>query len=160
MLFRSVDKAMKNYALLLEEHFNKKAKDLPGAGAAGGLGFALLLIGAELHPGFTLLTELCAFEKHLLWADIIITGEGRFDSQSLQGKGPIELARRGKEKNKALFGFFGEIKAESDLFDGIFCIQQGPVSLKDAMDSENTKTNLEKTAGLLAGTLKAARRLP
>ena len=154
-----VDKAMKAYALLLEKHFGKKVKDIPGAGAAGGLGFALLLIGAELKPGFSLLTELCGFEEHLSWADIIITGEGRFDRQSLHGKGPTELARRGRKKNKAVFGFFGELLAESDLFDGLFCIQQGPLSLKEAMNSQTTKSNLEKTAGALAGTLKVGARL-
>ncbi|NLY37500.1 MAG: glycerate kinase [Tissierellia bacterium] len=154
-----VDRAMEGYALLLENHFDKEVKDIPGAGAAGGLGFALLLIGAELKPGFSLLTELCGFEEHLAWADIIITGEGRFDKQSLQGKGPTELARRGKKKNKAVFGFFGQLIAQSDLFDGLFCIQRGPVSLKEAMDSENTKINLEMTATALAGTLKAGAKL-
>lgn len=154
-----VDQAMKGYALLLEKHFQKKVKDLPGAGAAGGLGFALLLIGASLKPGFSLLTELCNFNDHLLWADIVITGEGRFDSQSLQGKGPTELARKAKEKNKAVFGFFGELIAESPLFDGSFSIQQGPISLEDAMEPKMTQKNLEKTAKSLAGTLKAARKL-
>lgn len=153
-----VDQAMENFALLLEEHFHKEVKDLPGAGAAGGLGFALLLLGAELCPGFSLLTQLCHFDDHLSWSDIIITGEGRFDGQSLQGKGPTELACRGKEQGKAVFGLFGDLREESDLFDGLFCIQQGPIPLEEAMQRTTTEINLEKTARALAGALKAGSR--
>lgn len=149
-----VDQAMANYASLLEGHFSKSVKDLPGAGAAGGLGFALLLIGAKLEPGFELLTSLCNFESYISWADIVITGEGSFDSQSLHGKGPTELARRAKEKNKAVIGIFGSVKEESQLFDGLFSIQAGPISLEEAMDSELTKGNLERTTKSIAGLLQ------
>ncbi len=153
-----VDKAMENYARLLENHLGKRVKDLPGAGAAGGLGFALLLLGAELRPGFDLLTELCDFESQLDWAQLVITGEGSFDSQSLQGKGPVELARMAKKKKIAAFGLFGSVFATSPLFDGIFSILQAPVSLEEAMDRDKAAKNLEKTARALAGALSWQRK--
>lgn len=149
-----VDRAMENYAGLLEEYFSKKVKDLPGAGAAGGLGFALLLIGAKLEPGFKLLTRLCNFDRYISWADIVITGEGSFDYQSLHGKGPTELARKAKEKNKTVIGLFGSVKEESSLFDSLFSIQAGPVSLEEAIKKATTKKNLERVARSIAGLVK------
>ena len=141
-----VEEAMRRYAALLERHFGKMVKDLPGAGAAGGLGFALLLLGAKLRPGFELLSELCELDKQIHWADVIITGEGKFDEQSLYGKGPQELAKKAKKKGKVVLGFFGSVDADSDSFDGLFSILHKPVALEEAMDKEVTRENLRRTA--------------
>lgn len=141
-----VEEAMERYATLLEEHFGKEVKELPGAGAAGGLGFALLLLGAKLKPGFDLLSELCEIDKHIDWADVVITGEGKFDEQSLYGKGPQELAKRAKEKGKVVIGLFGSVDADSNFFDGLFSILHKPMALEEAMDKEVTRENLRRTA--------------
>lgn len=141
-----VEEAMERYALLLEKHFGKEVKELPGAGAAGGLGFALLLLGAKLRPGFELLSELCHLEKSIDWAEVIITGEGKFDEQSLYGKGPMELAKKAKEKGKILLGLFGSVETDSTLFDGLFSTMQSPMSLEEAMEKQRAKDNLRRTA--------------
>lgn len=154
-----VDQAMDNFSSLLEEHFGKRVRELPGAGAAGGLGFALLLLGAKLEPGFSLLMELCQLEAHLDWADLVITGEGSFDAQSLQGKGPGELAVLAKSKGKGTLGLFGSVSSSSQSFDGIFSIQPGPISLERAMDKDLALEHLETTARALSSTISMARKL-
>jgi glycerate 2-kinase len=70
--------------------------DIPGAGAAGGLGFALLALGASLEPGAELILDLARFDERLRGADLVITGEGRLDGQSLFGKATVAVARRAK----------------------------------------------------------------
>jgi glycerate kinase len=71
-----------------------RAADQPGAGAAGGLGFAaLLFLGARMRPGIELLLELASFEERLDGARLVITGEGSLDAQTLHGKAPVGVAR-------------------------------------------------------------------
>lgn len=68
--------------------------ETPGAGAAGGTGFALMLLGAEAASGADVVLDLAGFDTRLAAADVVITGEGKLDRQTLQGKGPAEVARR------------------------------------------------------------------
>ena len=80
----------------------------PGAGAAGGLGFGLLhFAGAELVPGFERIAELTDLEKQMETADLIITGEGSLDAQTLSGQGPIGIARLAKKHGKPVWAFCG-----------------------------------------------------
>ncbi|MBB5351880.1 glycerate kinase [Haloferula luteola] len=80
----------------------------PGAGAAGGLGFGLLhFTSARLVPGFDLLARLLDLKGRVAAADIVITGEGSIDHQSLSGKGPVGIARMGRAHGKTVVGFCG-----------------------------------------------------
>jgi glycerate kinase len=82
------------WADVAEAAAGRSARDLPGAGAAGGLGFAAqLLLGAQLRPGIALLLEMAAFEEHLDGARLVITGEGSLDEQTLHGKAPAGVAQ-------------------------------------------------------------------
>jgi glycerate kinase len=84
---------------------------IPGAGAAGGLGFAMLaFFNATLERGFDLVAEAVRLRGRIATADLIITGEGRLDRSSLAGKTPISLARRCHDMNKPCIGFFGSIE--------------------------------------------------
>ena len=81
---------------------------LPGAGAAGGLGFGLLHFAkAELVPGFDLIAKLLGLENRIRWADLVVTGEGSIDIQSLSGKGPVALARLAASFGVPTAGFCG-----------------------------------------------------
>ena len=95
----------------------------PGAGAAGGLGFGLLhFANAELVPGFELLASLTGLETALAAADLVVTGEGSLDSQSLSGKGPVGIARLARKHGKPVIAFCGRADTairESGLFDSI-----------------------------------------
>ena len=84
---------------------------VPGAGAAGGIAFGLMAaLGARLLPGFELVSSWLDFEGRLASADVVVTGEGRFDDSSLQGKGPGALAKRALELGKRVHVFAGEVR--------------------------------------------------
>jgi glycerate kinase len=74
-----------------------RLRDRPGAGAAGGLGFALFALGAGRAPGLELVAEAVGLEEHVAAADLVVTGEGCFDAQSLRGKVPTGVARVAQE---------------------------------------------------------------
>jgi glycerate kinase len=91
---RVLDAALGRWADLAEESTGGRARDRAGAGAAGGLGFAaLLFLRARLRPGIELLLDMLGFAAHLDGADLVITGEGSLDAQTLRGKAPAGVAR-------------------------------------------------------------------
>ena len=89
-----LEAGLARWADMAEEAFGRTARDTPGAGAAGGLGFAaLLFLRALLRPGIELLLEMLSFSQQLDSARLVITGEGSLDAQSLHGKAPVGVAR-------------------------------------------------------------------
>lgn len=82
-------------------------RDVPGAGAAGGLGFALLALGARLESGAELILDLARFDDRVRDMDLVITGEGRLDGQSLFGKATIAVARRAKRAGVPVLAIVG-----------------------------------------------------
>lgn len=91
---RLIESALANYARRLKADLGRDVSHRPGAGAAGGLGTGLLaFLGAELKPGAAFVLEAVGAERHVRNSDIVVTGEGRLDSQSFFGKAPVELAR-------------------------------------------------------------------
>ena len=95
----------------------------PGAGAAGGLGFGLMhFTRARLVPGFELIASLTGLEEQVVAADLIVTGEGSLDAQSLTGKGPVAIARLARDHGKPVIAFCGRVDGaarECGLFDSI-----------------------------------------
>jgi glycerate kinase len=86
--------------------------ELPGAGAAGGISFGLMAVaGAELLPGFDLVSAWLDLDARLAAADLVITGEGRFDESSLSGKGPGAVAARALALGKPVHVFAGQVTA-------------------------------------------------
>ncbi|HUN36602.1 MAG TPA: glycerate kinase [Trebonia sp.] len=89
-----LEEGLARWADIAEAATGKAARDRPGAGAAGGLGFAAqLFLDAQVRPGITLLLEMAAFEQQLHGADLVITGEGSLDEQTLHGKAPVGVAQ-------------------------------------------------------------------
>ncbi len=106
----------------------------PGAGAAGGLGFGLRrFLGAELEPGFDLVAEVTGLCARVEAADIVITGEGSLDAQTLMGKGPAGVARLAKNAGKRVVAFCGVASAGSPLFDEILPICPREMERSEAM---------------------------
>jgi glycerate kinase len=93
-----IDAALARFAGLAERAIGRGAKDQPGAGAAGGLGFALQLLGGELRSGAEVVAELLGLDAALDGAAWLITGEGRTDRQTLLGKAPLVAARHAAAK--------------------------------------------------------------
>jgi glycerate kinase len=107
--------AVDHLAGLMAETLGTDLRDLPGAGAAGGLGYGLATFcGAELQPGFPLVAAERRLEERIAASDLVITGEGRFDSQSLQGKAPGEVARLAKKHGKPAVLICGGVEPGAD----------------------------------------------
>ncbi|MGL4891958.1 MAG: glycerate kinase, partial [Aeromonas veronii] len=103
-----LDANLSRYADCIEQALGKQVKDIPGAGAAGGMGAALVgLLGAELKPGIQIVIEALKLAEEVADADLVITGEGRIDSQTIHGKTPIGVARCAKQFGKPVIGISG-----------------------------------------------------
>lgn len=120
---------------------------VPGAGAAGGLGAALLALGAELRSGVETVLDLVGFDERVRDADLVITGEGNMDEQSAAGKAPVGVARRAKRFGKPVVAVVG---GHADNLDAVY--EQGidlvlpvcrkPMPLDQALDQQEATTNL------------------
>ena len=112
-------------------------RDIPGAGAAGGLGFGLMaFLGGKLVSGFDMVSSQLGLEARVAAADLIVTGEGRLDEQSLQGKGPVGVARLARKLGKPVVGVAGSIDESSALraqFDLLIAIKPVEMPLAEAM---------------------------
>jgi glycerate 2-kinase len=92
---RELDAALEHFALVIERDLGKRVAEVPGAGAAGGAGAGLMaFLGATLVPGAPLVVTASGFDEKIHGADLVITGEGRVDSQTAYGKAPGEVAKR------------------------------------------------------------------
>ena len=140
-----------DYSELVREVFPETDKDFPGAGAAGGLGFAFKsFLNAELIPGMEKMMEISRLEEKIRSADLVVTGEGCLDSQSFMGKVTGAVAGAAKKYGKPVIAFAGMIKDEDMLLDkgieAMFPIAGNPMSMEEAMKAENAKHNMELTA--------------
>ncbi len=135
-----LDRALKNYARVLEKDLAIKVENVPGAGAAGGLGAGLIaFLNGHLGSGIKMVLEALEIEKHLPGCNLLITGEGKLDAQSAHGKAPIGIARKAKEYGVPVIALSGQLEGELDLFhrEGIlacFAIANGPLTLKESME--------------------------
>lgn len=147
-----MDHWLKQYAKLTKELLPFSDADYPGAGAAGGLGFAFLsYLGATLESGVDMVIRETGLAEHIKDADYVITGEGRLDGQSYQGKAPIGVAKLAKQSGKTVIAFSGCVTEDAKLcnqhgIDAFFPIVRTPCSLEDAMDEANAYRNLADTA--------------
>ncbi len=115
-----LDKGLESFAHRCAELLGEDYSTCQGAGAAGGLGFALrAFMKAEMKSGIDTVLDLCGFEKQAENADVIITGEGKLDSQSLMGKVPFGIASRCKGKRVIALVGVSEVTGEEALLSGI-----------------------------------------
>ncbi|MDQ6916796.1 MAG: glycerate kinase [Pseudomonadota bacterium] len=133
-----IDARLARFAAFIEKALGKTARDRPGAGAAGGLGFALQLLGAEMRSGAEVVADLIGLDPALQGADWVITGEGRSDAQTLLGKTPLVVARRGASIGVPVTLISGGIDRTalpvlSRHFAGCFSLTDGPMSLQECI---------------------------
>ena len=147
-----IDSAMKCFADKTKEKLGISCENVPGAGAAGGLGFAFLsYLNAKLVPGVKLVMQAVDIEEKIKKADIVVTGEGRLDSQTVMGKAPIGVARLAKKYNKKVIAFAGSVSEDAVLcnengIDAFFPIVRGIITLDEAVKTETAMKNMELTA--------------
>lgn len=124
------------FASKCEKFSDKHLSHLPGSGAAGGLGFALSLLGASLTPGAHFILDALDVSQSMQQFDWVITGEGRSDAQTLMGKGPALVAELARKNGVPVTLLSGAVASEPSLyaaFDGCFSVQSEPVSLSHAI---------------------------
>ncbi len=147
-----MDKWLRAYAELAQEINPAADRELPGTGAAGGLGFAFLsFTNAVLESGIKIVLEETKLEEYVKDADIVITGEGRLDGQTVMGKAPIGVAKIAKKYGKPVVAFAGcvtpdAVKCNEHGIDAFFPILRGVVTLAEAMDPANARRNMADTA--------------
>src|ERR1700676_2646284 len=155
-----IDARLARFAALVEKALGKTAHDRPGAGAAGGLGFALQLLGGEVRSGAEVVADLVGLDKAIQGAHWVITGEGRTDAQTLLGKTPLVVSRRGLSMGVPATLISGGIDRSalpelSRHFAGCFSLADGPMTLEDCVVNA---TRLLADRGEQAGRLYAAAR--
>ncbi|NLB53544.1 MAG: glycerate kinase, partial [Syntrophomonadaceae bacterium] len=134
-----LDQHMAKYGKMVETLLGVNVTDLPGAGAAGGLGAAIFaFLGAELKSGIDLVMETVQLEKHLSGADLVFTGEGKIDSQTSFGKTLWGVARLAKGCRVPLIALTGKIGDGTEIlyengFSSIFAIADGPLTLEQSI---------------------------
>ena len=123
------------------------ALGVPGAGAAGGLGAALLALGAELRLGVETVLDLIGFDERVRVVDLVITGEGNMDEQSAAGKAPVGVARRAKRYGKPVVAVVGGRADNLDAVYGqgvdlVLPVCRRPMPLDQALDPQEAIANL------------------
>jgi len=133
-----IDRRIANFASLAERALNRRAQDEPGAGAAGGLGFALQLIGGKMRSGAEVVADLVGLDAALDGAGWAITGEGRSDAQTALGKTPLIVALRAAARQTPVSLISGSIDrsalpALGRYFAGCFSLPSGPANLEQCV---------------------------
>jgi len=147
-----LESALAHLASLCRHQLGTDFAETPGAGAAGGLGFGLLTFGGgSLEPGFEAVSRILHLEKRIAKADLVVTGEGRVDSQSLHGKAPVELAILARRMNKPVVAFAGLVEPGVDAFDCCIPIAGGPMRLDESISKAGllVRESARRTAQLL-----------
>ena len=159
-----MDKWLNNYAELAAKTFPKANQNQTGTGAAGGLGFAFLTFtNAVLESGIKIVLEETRLEDYVKDADIVITGEGRLDGQTVMGKAPIGVANIAKKYGKPVLAFSGCVTEDARAcngggIDAYFPILRGVVSLQEAMDHDNAEKNMIATVEQVFRLIRAMRQ--
>ncbi|QQK75385.1 glycerate kinase [Salicibibacter cibarius] len=153
-MVQRLDDALAHFHARTVEATGYDVNDTPGAGAAGGLGYALMAyLNADLKPGIDLVLEETDFRAYARNADVIITGEGKIDGQSVYGKTPVGVAKAGKETDTFVIAMCGQLgdkyeEVYNHGIDAVFSLVPGAISVQDAM--EHGKTYLQQAARNIA----------
>ena len=151
-MIMQMDKWLAYYAALTREKYPKANPNEAGTGAAGGLGFAFLsYTNAVLESGVKIVLEETHLEDYVKDADLVITGEGRLDGQTVMGKAPIGVAKIAKKYGKTVIAFAGCVTEDAKAcnrsgIDAYFPILRRASTLAEAMDPENARQNMIDTA--------------
>ena len=132
-----LERALAKLADVVSKEFGVNYRDEPGAGAAGGLGFGLMsFCGAKIRPGFEVVAEAVDFESKMKNADVVITGEGSLDRQTLGGKTAAGIAGLARKLGKPVFAIAGRTDGNRqvrELFDGVYVLGQPGMSENEKM---------------------------
>lgn len=160
-MIAQMDSWLGKYALLTANRYKKADSNYPGTGAAGGMGFAFLsYMNAELRSGVQIVLEETKLEEYVKDADIVVTGEGCLDGQSVMGKAPIGVAALAKKHHKKVIAFAGCVTEDAKVcnqngIDAFFPILRNVVTREEAMHTDNARRNMTDTAEQVFRLIKA-----
>lgn len=161
-MVKQLDANLAHYAEIINNQQDRDVKEMAGAGAAGGLGAALLgLLDASLRPGIDIVMDAVNLTDIVADADLVITGEGRIDSQTIHGKTPIGVARTAKKFHTPVIGIAGCLSDDCDVvydhgIDAVFSVVPRAMELADALDE--AAFNVQMTARNVAAMLTVGKR--
>lgn len=162
-MVQELDRALAHFATLIFRDLNKSVSTLAGGGAAGGMGAALwAFCGGVLRPGCEIVTEALNLEALVADASLVITGEGRIDSQTIHGKVPVGVARVAKRYGLPVIGIAGSLTRDVGVvhhhgIDAVFSVLYRICTLEEAMNGATA--NIRLTARNIAATLKVGSQL-
>lgn len=162
-MVEKLDANLQRFAERVAADVGRDVAEAPGAGAAGGMGAALLaFLAAELRPGIDIIMAAVGLEQALVGADLVITGEGRIDAQSIYGKAPLGVARAAARQGVPAVGIAGALGPGGDLLHehgmtALFSMVPGPCSLSEALAT--AEENLRSTARNVAAVIKLAKEI-
>lgn len=159
-----MDQWLADYARLTQKTFPHADPNFPGAGAAGGLGFGFLAYThATLESGVNIVLEETKLEDYIKDADLVITGEGRLDAQTMMGKAPFGVAKLAKKHHKPVLAFAGAVTRDARELnahgiDAFFPILRGVSTLEEALDRKNARQNMRDAAEQVMRLIRASIR--
>lgn len=153
-----LDNNLSHYADVIKKSLRVDVKEVPGAGAAGGMGAALMaFLGAELKSGIEIVTQALNLEEHIHDCTLVVTGEGRIDSQSIHGKVPVGVAKVAKKYHKPVIGIAGSLTHDVGVvhqygIDAVFSVLTSIGTLEEAF--RGAFDNIYRASRNIAATLR------
>lgn len=161
-MMAELDNNLTHYADIIKKSLRVEVKDVPGAGAAGGMGAALMaFLGAELKSGIEIVTTALNLEEHIHDCTLVVTGEGRIDSQSIHGKVPVGVASVAKKYHKPVIGIAGSLTRDVGVvhqygIDAVFSVLTSISTLEEAF--RGAFDNIYRASRNIAATLAVGMR--
>ncbi|MDU9139472.1 glycerate kinase [Klebsiella aerogenes] len=162
-MIERLDRGLQHFAQIIDRDLDIDVLSLEGGGAAGGMGAALYAFcGANLRPGIEIVTDALGLADLVADADLVITGEGRIDSQTIHGKVPVGVAKVAKRYNVPVIGIAGSLTADVGVvhqhgLDAVFSVLYSVCTLDEAL--ANAAANVRMTARNVAAVLKMGGKL-
>ena len=157
-----LDRNLSHFADVIKKSLSIDVKNVPGSGAAGGMGAALMaFLGAELRSGIEIVTQALNLEEHIHDCTLVLTGEGRLDSQSIHGKVPVGVANVAKKYHKPVIGIAGCLTSDVGVvhqygIDAVFSVLNSIGSLEEAF--RGAFDNIYRSSRNIAATLQVGMR--
>ncbi|HCD1254204.1 TPA: glycerate 2-kinase [Citrobacter amalonaticus] len=161
-LILELDRNLAHYADMIKKSLGMDVRNVPGAGAAGGMGAALMaFLGAELKSGIEIVTQALNLEEHIHDCTLVVTGEGRIDSQSIHGKVPVGVASVAKKYHKPVIGIAGSLTRDVGVvhqygIDAVFSVLTSIGTLEEAF--RGAFDNIYRASRNIAATLAVGMR--
>jgi glycerate kinase len=158
-----LDNNLTHFADVIKKHLRIDVRNAPGAGAAGGMGAALMaFLGADLRSGIEIVIEALNLEEHIHDCSLVVTGEGRMDSQSIRGKVPVGVAAVAKKYRKPVIGIAGALTSDVAVvhqygIDAVFSVLNSIGTLEDAF--KNAFENIYRASRDIASTVAIGMRI-